>query len=117
LSSCEAEYIASAETTCQCLWLSALIKELKLECREPIQLLVDNKSAISLSKNHVCHGRSKHIETKFHFLRDQVCQGRLELVYCPTEDQVVDVFTKALRQSRFEKLRELLGLKSINILD
>ena len=78
---------------------------------------MDNKSAISLSKNPVCHGRSKHIETKFHFLRDQVSQGRLELVYCPTEDQVVDVFTKALRQSRFEKLRELLGLKSINILD
>jgi len=117
LSSCEAEYIASVETACQCLWLSTLIKELKLECREPIQLLVDNKSTISLSKNLVCHGRSKHIETKFHFLRDQVCQGRLELVYCPTENQVADVFTKALRQSRFERLRDLLGLKLINILD
>jgi len=117
LSSCEAEYIASTEIACQCLWLSALIKELKLECRQPIQLLVNNKSAPSLSKNPVCHGRSKHIETKFHFLRDQICQGILELVYCPTEDQVADVFTKALRQSRFEKLRELLGLKLINILD
>ena len=77
-----------------------------------MRLFVDNKSAISLSKSPVFHGKSKHIETKFHFLRDQVSKGKLELVYCNTEDQVVDVFTESLKHLRVEKLRDLLGLKS-----
>jgi len=68
LSLCEVEYIA-AEATCQCSWLETLLEELKLEQKKPVQLFVDNKYAISLSKNPVFHGRSKHIETKFHFLR------------------------------------------------
>ncbi|BAT82356.1 hypothetical protein VIGAN_03236000 [Vigna angularis var. angularis] len=76
--------------------------------------MVDNKSAISLSKNPVFHGRSKHIDTKFHFLRDLVSQGRVELLHCPTEIQKADIFTKALRQSRFEQLRDLLGVISFN---
>jgi len=69
LSSYEVEYIAATEASCQCLWLETLFKELELKYEKPMQLLVDNKSAISLSKNLVFHGRSKHIETKFHFLR------------------------------------------------
>lgn len=102
LSSFEAECIASAETDCQCVWLEELLGDLRLECRKPIQLLVDNKSAISLSKNPVFHGRSKHIETK--------------LSHCSTENQVADVFTKALRQNKFERLRELLNVIPIDSL-
>jgi len=75
-------------------------------------MYVDNKSTISLSKNPVSHGKSMHIKTKYHFLRDQVSKGRLELVYCSTNDQVVDVFTKPLKYERFEKLRTLLNLES-----
>lgn len=111
-SSCEAEYIASIETTCQCVWLETIFDELKLEHKRPVQLLVDNKFAISLSKN-LFHGRSKHIETKFHFLRDQVDKRRLKLIYCCTEDQATDVFIKALKLNRFEKLRDLLSVKLI----
>lgn len=70
LSSCEAEYVANAETTCQSAWLEAILDELKIEYKKLVQLLVDNKSATSLSKNPVSHGRSKHIETKFHYLRN-----------------------------------------------
>ncbi|BAT79610.1 hypothetical protein VIGAN_02252300 [Vigna angularis var. angularis] len=90
--------------------------DLKLDYRQPVQLTVDNKSAISLSKNPVFHGRSKHISTKFHFLRDLVNQGKIELVHCSTEAQTVDIFTKALRQTRFEKLREMLNVKSLSSL-
>jgi len=76
-------------------------------------MYVDNKSAISLSKNPISHGKSKHIETKYHFLRDQVSKGRLELVYCSTNDHVADVFTKPLKYENFAKLRTLLNLESV----
>lgn len=70
-----------------------------------MHLFIDNKSAISLAKNSVSHGRSKYIETMFHFLRDQVSKGRLELVYCCTKLQVDDVFTKSVKLERFKLLR------------
>ncbi|RDX77426.1 Copia protein, partial [Mucuna pruriens] len=73
LSSCEAEYIGSVEAACQSLWLEALLEEMKLQYERPVHMYVDNKSVISLSKNPVSHGKSKHIETKYHFLRDQSC--------------------------------------------
>jgi len=98
LSSCEAEYIASGEAACQCLWLEYVLKDLKINYKRPIQMFVDNKSAIDLSKNPVCHRKSKHIETKYHFLCDQVMKNR------------IDIFTKPLRHHRFEKLRSMLGL-------
>ena len=69
LSSCEAEYVAATTTTCQGIWLARLIGELMNEEMISMTLMVDNKSAIALSKNPVFHNRSKHIETKFHFIR------------------------------------------------
>lgn len=83
----------------------------------PISLMVDNKSAISLAKNPVAHGRSKHIETKFHFLRDQVSKGKIELHHFRTEDQLADPLTKPLKIDRFQKLRELMGVLSLENLN
>ncbi|WVZ02011.1 hypothetical protein V8G54_022817 [Vigna mungo] len=114
LSSCEAEYISAAEAVCQCAWVETILRELMIEHPKPTQLMVDNRSAISLSKNPISHGISKHIETKFHYLREHVSEGKLELVYCSTDEQIANVFTKPLRQSRFEKLRDLLGVKSLS---
>ncbi|XP_014506329.1 uncharacterized protein LOC106766084 [Vigna radiata var. radiata] len=111
LSSYEAEYIASAETARQSTWLDTMLEESLVECCKPIQLWVDNRSAINLAKNPVSHGRSKHIETRFHYLREQVNKGRLEMMYCSTVDQTANIFTKALRQTRFEELRDKLGVK------
>jgi len=76
-----------------------------------------NKSAINLSRNPTLHGRSKHIDTKFHFLRDQVSRGKLTLLYCRTEEQTADVFTKPLKQARFDKLRKQIGMSSLEFLD
>jgi hypothetical protein len=72
LSSCEAEYIASANAACQGIWLSRLLGELLGIQAPKVKLLVDNKSAIALSKNPVHHERSKHIDTRYHFIRDCV---------------------------------------------
>lgn len=77
-----------------------------------MQLFVDKKSSISVAKNLVAHGRSKH---KFHFLRNQVNKGKLELVYCCTDLQIADVLTKSLKIDRFRKVREMLGLMLLDI--
>ena len=71
---------------------------------------MDNKSDINLAKHLVSYGRSKHIETKFHFLRELVNHGRIEVIYCKTKMQVVDILTKALKIDRFVKLTEALGV-------
>jgi len=60
-----------------------------------MKMLLDNKSVISLGIHPTAHGRSKHIETRSHFLRDQVSKGKLELKHCSTIEQVADILTKA----------------------
>ncbi|BAU02475.1 hypothetical protein VIGAN_11201500, partial [Vigna angularis var. angularis] len=80
---------------------------------KPIQLKIDNISAINLAKNPVSHGRSKHIEVKFHFLRDMVNKERIALVYCKTEVQLADLFTKPLKVDRFDSLKKSIGVVSL----
>ncbi|GAU28769.1 hypothetical protein TSUD_357540, partial [Trifolium subterraneum] len=82
LSTCEAEYISACYATCQGVWLLSLLKEMKMYQQDEFELMVDYKSAISLARNPIAHGRSKHIETKFHYLRDQVTKGKLKLTHC-----------------------------------
>lgn len=73
-----------------------------------------------MSKNPVLHGRSKHIDVKFYFLRDLRKDGTIDLKYCKSEDQAADMFTKALKRELFVKLRKLLGvctLDSVKVLN
>ncbi|XP_020262360.1 uncharacterized protein LOC109838320 [Asparagus officinalis] len=86
LSSCEVEYIAASAGACQAIWLRNLMKELQHEQEAPIEILIDNKSTITLSKNPLAHGRSKHIETRFHFIRHQVTKKIVKMIYCKSED-------------------------------
>jgi hypothetical protein len=88
-----------------------------IDVDEEIELRVDNKSAINLAKNPIAHGRSKHIETKFQFLRDQVTKGKIKLVYCKTEAQGADIFTKPLKIERFKDLRKMLNVQSLENLN
>jgi len=110
LSTCEAEYVAAYNASCQGLWLLSLLAELKCDSFEKIELQIDSKLAIDLAKNPVSHGRSKHIKTKFHFLRDQVCRRRIGLHHCSTEVQVADILTKGLKTERFLMLRKMLNI-------
>jgi len=79
LSSCEAKYIAGTFAICQALCLDSVIKELKCEVVKPLTLRIDNKSPVSLVKNPISHGRSKHIESRFHFIREQVTNGMIKV--------------------------------------
>ena len=74
-----------------------------------IKLVIDNMSTMNLSKHPIAHGKGKHIETWFHFLRDEANIGRLKLVYCRTKGQITNILTKPLKKERFEKLRNKLG--------
>ena len=110
LSTCEAEYIAACSAACQAFWLSSLINELKVSSNEVVELVVDSKLAIVLAKNPIARGRSKHIDTKFHFLRDQVSKGRIKLRHCTSEVQLADIMTKSLKVERFKVFRKLLNV-------
>ncbi|CAJ2660445.1 unnamed protein product [Trifolium pratense] len=117
LSTCEAEYISACNAACQGIWLQSLLQEMKIDIEDGVELMVDNKSAINLAKNPIAHGRSKHIETKFHFLRDQVTKGRIKLSYCKTEKQIADVLTKPLKIDKFKDMRKMLNVFSMENLN
>ena len=114
LSTCEAEYIAGAVTACQAVWILNLLQDLKIKVNKPLKLMIDNKSAINLARNPVLHGRSKHIETKYHFLRHQVQRGVLEVVHCNTQKQLADALTKAIKTDQFLRLRDGIGVTSFD---
>ena len=69
-STCEAEYVAATSSICHAIWLRNLLKELSLPQEEPIEICVDKKLAIALSKNSISHDRSKHIDTRYHFIKE-----------------------------------------------
>ena len=80
---------------------------------EPIPIHCDNTSAISVSKNHVLHSKTKHIPIKYHFLHEQVATKAVLLHYIPSTKQIADIFTKPLPTARFEYLRQKLGVQSL----
>ena len=75
-----------------------------------IPILCDNTSTMNMAKNPVQHKRTKHIDVRHHFLRDNVEKGNIVMKFCKTEDQVADIFTKALGRESFQKNRLELGL-------
>ncbi|KAH9715667.1 hypothetical protein KPL71_021147 [Citrus sinensis] len=110
LSTCEAEYVAAASSVCHAIWLRNLLKELGLPQEEPIEICVDNKSAIALSKNPVFHDRSKHIDTRYHFIRECIARKEVQIKYVKSQDQAANIFTKPLKQEDFVKFKSLLGI-------
>ncbi|WVZ50199.1 hypothetical protein U9M48_001476 [Paspalum notatum var. saurae] len=107
LSSCEAEFVAAASAACQGVWLSRLLGELLGKEPAPVDLLVDNQSAIALSKNPVHHDRSKHIDTKFHFIRECVDDGKVKIDHVGTREQLANILTKPLGRVKFVEFRQM----------
>lgn len=105
LSTCQAKYIGGVMVACQAVWLLNLLQDLKIKVNKSLKLMIDNKSAINLVKNSVLNGRSKHIETEYHFLRSQVQNEVLEM-HCSIQKQLTDVLTKAINTSQFLHLRD-----------
>eukprot|EP00253_Pinus_taeda_P030087 PITA_30087 len=113
LSSAEAEYRGAVEASKEALWLRQILSELGFEQQHPTTLWCDNKSAIQLCKDPVQHQHSKHIELHMHFIRKLIHDHVLEVQYCSTDDQVADIFTKALTEAKFTKLRYILGVQEV----
>ncbi|KAE8656127.1 hypothetical protein F3Y22_tig00117010pilonHSYRG00118 [Hibiscus syriacus] len=108
--STEAEYVAATSCVCHAIWLRNLLKEIGLIQEEPTKVCVDNKSAIALAKNPVFHDRSKHIDIRYHYIRECVARKDVEVEYVKSQDQVADIFTKPLTSEDFLRLRNLLGV-------
>ena len=97
ISSMEAEYMAAFFAVQEVVWLKGVLSEMDLDYGQPVPLLIDNQSAIRLAKNPMYHKRSKHIEIKWHWLREKVGElNVVELVYVRSTDNTADIFTKAL---------------------
>ena len=118
LSTCEAEYIAVSSATCQGLWISRLIKELMSVEENLVKILVDNKSALELTRNPVHHSHRKHIDTRHHFIRDCIEERLIKLDYVRTEDQLAYLFTKSLGRVKFCEFRAKISVATVgNVTD
>ncbi|GJU21423.1 retrovirus-related pol polyprotein from transposon TNT 1-94 [Tanacetum coccineum] len=114
ISTTEAEYIAMSGCCAQILWMRSQLTDYGFAFNN-IPLYCDNKSAIALCCNNVQHFRSKHIDIRHHFIREQVENGVVELYFMSTDYQLRDIFTKALPRERFEFLLSRLGMKSMSL--
>jgi hypothetical protein len=110
LSTTEAEYIALAAATKEALWLHSLLQELDFH-HEAIQVHVDNQSAIKISQNPELHKRTKHIDVRFHFVREACNRGDIQVLFVSSKNQCADILTKALSKNVFHNL-----LKSLKII-
>jgi hypothetical protein len=111
-SSTEAEYKALANATAEMMWVQKLLTELGIPHPRAARLWCDNLGAKYLSENPVFHARTKHIEIDFHFVRERVAQGLLDIRFINSSDQVADGFTKALPVVKLLEFRRNLNLYS-----
>ncbi len=107
----EAEYMAATHTAKEAMWLKMLIGEVMGDSIRPMTLYSDNQSTIALSKDHQYHARTKHIDIRFHFVHWVVEEGKISLVYCPTNEMVADIMTKALPSPKVKHFGACLGLR------
>nr|GFB73026.1 ribonuclease H-like domain, reverse transcriptase, RNA-dependent DNA polymerase [Tanacetum cinerariifolium] len=110
LSSCESKFIAAT----QALWLKRLLSKLTHSQEEKVTIQVENKSAISLMKNPVFHGRSKHIDMKYHFIRECVEREDIQVEFVNGEYQKADILIKALSKIKLLTMRHLIRLKDLS---
>ncbi|KAF3613406.1 Fanconi-associated nuclease 1 -like protein, partial [Capsicum annuum] len=108
-STAETEFVAATAAVNQAFWLKKILIDLHMEPTGSIEVFVDNQAAIAISHNPVFHGKSKHFNIKFFFLREVQKDGDVILFYCKTKEQWADIFTKPLPVSKFKLLRQKIG--------
>ena len=95
------------------IWLRKLMFDLALVQEKPTPIHCDNKSAVLITKNPMFHGRTKNFKIKFHIVREAQSELEVLLIQCSSEDQLADILTKTLSGNRFEKMRSLIGMMSL----
>lgn len=104
--------MAATVAAFQAIWLRNLLTQVTGQSIGPVILYIDNKYAIDLAKNPVFHGRRKHIDVRYHFIRECVENGEIIIKHVCSNEQRADSLTKALTTVKFERMRKLLGVKS-----
>ncbi|GJV26577.1 retrovirus-related pol polyprotein from transposon TNT 1-94 [Tanacetum coccineum] len=112
MSSAEAEYVSLSACCAQVLWLRTQLTDYGFHF-DKIPMYCDSKAAIAISCNPVQHSRTKHIDVRYHFIKEQVEKGIVELFFVGTEYQLADLFTKALSEDRFKYLVRRLGMRCL----
>ncbi|KAH9680375.1 Integrase catalytic domain-containing protein [Citrus sinensis] len=109
LSSTEAEFVAATKAVKESMWLKGLLNELWLKQRI-VEIFCDNQSAIQLIKNQVYHERTKHIDVKLHFIRDEVTKGSFAVIKIHTDTNPANMLTKVLPTTKFKFCVDLIGV-------
>nr|GEU51681.1 retrovirus-related Pol polyprotein from transposon TNT 1-94 [Tanacetum cinerariifolium] len=112
MSSTKAEYVVSVGCCAQVLWIKSQLAEYDV-LYDKVPIFCDNTSAINISNNLVLHSRTKHIDIRFHFIRDHILKGDIELHFVPTDLQLANIFTKPLAEPSFPRLVAELGMLNI----
>ena len=115
LSSTEAEYRGASMVACEVVWLQKLLYYLNVQVDGPVVIFCDNMTSIQLARNPVFHARTKHIEVHYHFVREKVLAGEIDLAYVSTHEQIADIFTKALGAEKLQMFRSLLGVAEMQL--
>ena len=113
LSSTEAEYVALFSAAQETTWLRHLLSSTGFEQVSITTLHEDNQGTVALSKNPNNHPCMKHIDIKYHYIRETVEKKQVQLIYCPTENMIANILTKWLPKSRFQCLCSLIGVELI----
>jgi hypothetical protein len=115
LSSTEAEYRGATIVACEIVWLQKLFSDLGQSMDVPIVIYCDKISSILLANNPVYHARTKHIEVHYHFIREKVLAKEIDFIHVNIEDQIVDIFTKALSTDKLKKFRKMLCVLKVDL--
>jgi len=108
LSTCEAEYMALSSVVQEVTWTNSLLAELSFKQTSPTHIFCDNTAAIHLANNDSNHNKTKHIDIRHHYIRDEVKSNKIVITYLKSADQQADIFTKGLSQQVFLPLRKLV---------
>ncbi|GJS77797.1 retrovirus-related pol polyprotein from transposon TNT 1-94 [Tanacetum coccineum] len=111
-TSAEAEYVAAVGCCAQVLWIKSQLADYDI-LYDKVPIFCDNTSAIAISNNPVLHSRTKHIDIRYHFIRDHILKGDIELYFVPADLQLADIFTKPLAEPSFTRLVAELGMLNI----
>lgn len=110
LSSTEAEYISAAVASQEVIWIRQLLKDFGLFCLDPVIIFEDNQGCIKLACNTRINPKTKHIDVKYHHLRDLIENEIIKFEYCESKQMIADILTKPLPRIVFEGHRSAMGI-------